>query len=519
MSALVAVYLDYQSRDTGDGLPPVDDNEPVDVDSEDNPTPVSLSDIELVDLFTCRNATLISQPHHIYPNETLIYHGYLGCSPIFPSVAILLRTLAAFQQAHRVCPRFTIQAQCKMLCHLHHALGHDGKDWHLQNSCPACCYCLKDEPQLDIEWLVSIDRNHSLKRWDKSNYGINEREDSRVAQSDFWIAPEEVDRFRCEAKARTDEADDWETEETSNTQFNCVNRWRNAGPEFRKKVLSVFCETGIFIASCQHHFVLLICDMIKSGKLAKYLLVTINHLLDVYGKNGGCAYDIGCATDVTLANSLLGPKAHALNLRLMVGAFHGHAHNWKCQLDWHPMYIQGTGHTEGEGCEHVFSASNDLARGTRHASRFHRHQAIEEHFGFWNEDKYNALKECAYFDSLKQPRVKDQLQICYVEALDELEERKLEWNAAHEAANYSLTSVAIGDLVTISKALTQARVRLDTTYSMLQNAQALAGQLQVQIGLEQPWKVGGEEYSQFKQDVLMGKYYHALDELERLVVM
>ncbi|KAF8141771.1 hypothetical protein EV363DRAFT_1132204, partial [Boletus edulis] len=90
MSALVAAYLDYRAHDTGDGLPSVDDNEPVDVDSEDNPTRVSLSDIELVDLFTRWNTTLISQPHHVYPNETLIYHGYLGCSPIFPNSAISL---------------------------------------------------------------------------------------------------------------------------------------------------------------------------------------------------------------------------------------------------------------------------------------------------------------------------------------------------------------------------------------------------------------------------------------------
>jgi len=55
------------------------------------------------------------------------------------------------------------------------------------------------------------------------------------------------------------------------------------------------------------------------------------------------------------------------------------------------MYIKGTGNTEGEGCEHVFSASNKLARSTRHATRFHQHQVIEEHFAFWNEDKYEAL--------------------------------------------------------------------------------------------------------------------------------
>jgi hypothetical protein len=77
----------------------------------------------------------------------------------------------------------------------------------------------------------------------------------------------------------------------------------------------------------------------------------------------------------------------------MVGAFHGHAHNWTCQLSWHPLYIQGTGRTEEEGCKHVFSSSNDLARGTHHATRFHHHQSIEEHFNFWDKDKYVNLSE------------------------------------------------------------------------------------------------------------------------------
>ncbi|KAF8220091.1 hypothetical protein L208DRAFT_1335769 [Tricholoma matsutake] len=75
----------------------------------------------------------------------------------------------------------------------------------------------------------------------------------------------------------------------------------------------------------------------------------------------------------------------------MVGAFRGHAHNRACQLEWHPLYIKGTGHSNGEGCEHVFASSNDLARGTHHASCFHCHQAIEEHFMFWDQDKYANL--------------------------------------------------------------------------------------------------------------------------------
>jgi hypothetical protein len=122
-------------------------------------------------------------------------------------------------------------------------------------------------------------------------------------------------------------------------------------------------------------------------------LAIIDRLLTVYGQNGACAYDIGCAFAKTIASSTLGERASSLNLQMMVGAFHGHAHNRRCQLDWHLMYIKGTGHTEGEGCEHIFSSSNELARSTWHANPFHRHQSIEQHFAFWDDDKYAALSK------------------------------------------------------------------------------------------------------------------------------
>ncbi len=111
------------------------------------------------------------------------------------------------------------------------------------------------------------------------------------------------------------------------------------------------------------------------------------------GENIGCAYDIGCTFQKTVQNSTLGDRAQASRFRFMVGAFHGYAHQRSCQLKWHPLYMKGTGRTEGEGCEHVFSSSNDLARNTRHASQFHQHQAIDEHFTFWDQDKYALLSK------------------------------------------------------------------------------------------------------------------------------
>ncbi|KAG1835965.1 hypothetical protein DFJ58DRAFT_719206 [Suillus subalutaceus] len=219
----------------------------------------------------------------------------------------------------------------------------------------------------------------------------------------------------------------------------------------------------------------------------------------------------------------------------MVGAFHGHAHNRRCQIDWHPMYIDGTGHTEGEGFEHVFSSSNELARSTRHANPFHRHQSIKQHFSFWDEDKYAALstflcnhyrealtaihtltakltaiegildltdadfirfheQEHLYLDGLKEPPVKDRISVQYVQSLDEVAERQ-GFEEMHVALN-------------------QARVHVDGAYSKLQNAEAMASHLEIQLGINKRWEIGSEHYNHFRQEASLLNYRTALDELK-----
>lgn len=65
--------------------------------------------------------------------------------------------------------------------------------------------------------------------------------------------------------------DDWDAEPDAEMEvlnmFNCVDRWCNTRSDVRKKTFSVFKESGIFVAMCRHRFVLLACDMIKSGEL------------------------------------------------------------------------------------------------------------------------------------------------------------------------------------------------------------------------------------------------------------
>ena len=78
------------------------------------------------------------------------------------------------------------------------ALKHDTPDWRMLNSCPACFYKLENGPALEFDWLVSIDGNNSLKRWDSSIYGSTRCVDSRKARSDYWIDVNNVDKFKSE---------------------------------------------------------------------------------------------------------------------------------------------------------------------------------------------------------------------------------------------------------------------------------------------------------------------------------
>ncbi|KAI6113580.1 hypothetical protein EDD16DRAFT_1693673 [Pisolithus croceorrhizus] len=258
-------------------------------------------------------ATLIACPQHIFPNENLIYHRYLGCSPVYPTVAFSLCTLSVFQQAHHACPHFSIHAQCKMLCYLHNVLYHPylfqqlmhAFDVYLEilHHCPACFYHIEDKPKLPFDWLISIDGNNSLKQWDPAAYGTVPWADHHTMRSSYWLSNEEVDKFKYEVKAKQIYDDDWWVESSNVTrEFNCIDWWCNARPDVQKKSFDVFKESGIFIATCHHCFVLLACDMIKSSELAKYLLAIINSLLSAYGPNGGCVYNVGCAFTKT-ANS------------------------------------------------------------------------------------------------------------------------------------------------------------------------------------------------------------------------
>ena len=174
-------------------------------------------------------------------------------------------------------------------CRVDSALGRSLMTPPETTICPPCLYRTKQEPMLTHSILVAMDGNNSLKLVDNMFHSGKPWKDEHDALSSRWIDPEHIDRFKDDAgKCSTDTSNgsllstfgndtdpDWlhVVQDNGSTSVMpeklpvCIERWKNAGPESRKRMFAMFSVSGVFLAVCHHGHVLAICDMIRSGEL------------------------------------------------------------------------------------------------------------------------------------------------------------------------------------------------------------------------------------------------------------
>ncbi|KAJ6600993.1 hypothetical protein DFH09DRAFT_1243004 [Mycena vulgaris] len=368
----------------------------------EEPTVEEIYQIQVVDIFGTTETEVKLDHRGNGIVAALVLEGLMPCAPWAPTVAITIRVLEAYRIMHVRCPQLAIQSYVKTLCDMHGvaykpylcqqfsiaydvyleirrqtdervmaALGRNSQ-WRMKHTCPACTYKLEGEDKLIFDMLTTMDGNDSLKRVlrrtkttmveDKTGEPVlgksSERVDNRNAGDSYYISREKVDKW-----AKTHLADVlpmqagnsvseflWKygevlTRDILQAEDNpCADRWKNMINDVTSKMWGIFDETGIFLALCRHGFVLVIADMIRSGKLAKYPLAVTKELLDAFGLDLGAGYDVACHFEATLG--------------------------------FLATYVEGMGLEDLEGCERYFSRSNGLARSCRYASRFHRQQEI-----------------------------------------------------------------------------------------------------------------------------------------------
>ncbi|KAJ6455539.1 hypothetical protein C8R47DRAFT_996729 [Mycena vitilis] len=529
-------------------------------------------------------------------NATLLRHGYIGGSPDQPTIAFSLQTLEIYRQIHRVCPRFSLDGLSKALNYLHKsprraylgeqlstaydaylailravdqrvqaALRRD-EQWKAQNVCPPCFYKLSQEPRLLLSWLGCMDGNNSLKLVDSTFSAGNPRFDNRKTNSFRWLTAAQVDAYKDEVKnsekvwtftvseVRADDDVAWlnvneltadESDELAKCVNTCVERWKAAGPEARKKMFALFAIAGIFIAVCRHGHVLVMCDMIRSGELMKYPLAIVERLLDMYGPEVGLGYDIMCAFYKTLLRSSLGRRVVSLKLRGVVPAFHGHAHNRECQTGWHPLYVEGAGLEDFEECERTFCLSNNLATVTRLSTPFHRQQQIDEHFHFHDLDKHAASGNFI-FQNYRQATEKIAMNSVALAALEQrlkttsedyeeylkqerahLESLKREppeviWTVeatSSSAANdFRHLDYHIVNSGWTANKIKDVRTKYRTTYTRALMIEEELSRFEEEHSIEARWTSSSTQYQEALVLMKERRYRRALDEVERLVI-
>ncbi|KAF6742544.1 hypothetical protein DFP72DRAFT_830402 [Ephemerocybe angulata] len=395
-------------------------------------TEVNSREVQVFDVF--RAYFVLEDPEvDRTPVCALIRHGLIPNAPWKPQYAVTIRVLEFYRTTHLRCPHLAIEPFMKSLCDIYgvsyrtslrdifstcydvylrlrdetqnrvlQSLGRGGL-WRRRHACPACTYRLKGESKLLFSMLVTMDGNDSLKRiirrvlkdLQEPDDGTGtteaapsiEREDGRchVGAESYYIPREKVDKFARDRVDVVDASGENKEGDEGMEDSPCAGRWQNMKKEATSKAWGIFDETGIFLSLCRHGFVLAIADMVKSGELSKYPLAVVEALIEAFGDDIGCGYDIGCRFSTTLRQSVLGPQAKKANFRSLVGSFHGHAHNRLCQLSNLAAYVEGLGIEDLEGCERFFSKSNALARSLRYASPFHRNQKIIQYIQHTDE--------------------------------------------------------------------------------------------------------------------------------------
>ena len=144
------------------------------------------------------------------------------------------------------------------------------------------------------------------------------------------------------------------------------------------------------VVNCELLFLFSFCSHLHHR--SKYPLVILQFLLELFGNHQALVYDIGCAFKVTASrNPILKPLLDLKQMQFFIPAWHSWSHNCKCQLQHHPLHIEGLGLEDCKVCEHLFSYTNHGAWVLHFTMKFHWMQGIDLILQYWDSTKYANL--------------------------------------------------------------------------------------------------------------------------------
>ncbi|KAJ7195403.1 hypothetical protein B0H12DRAFT_1082211 [Mycena haematopus] len=557
--------------------------------------------VYVVDMFSAYYAEVPIAADDVLVASAFVRQGLFPVAPHFPSVVITARALEVFRVIQLRCPRLGLQPFVRALCDIQGiaprsylttqfsvsfdlylairaevdarvqvALEHGAPNWRLKNACPACLYKLEGELPIPLPFLATIDGNNSLKRFwrrERDDVGADgktvpgaskERRDTRKAPGDYYLSREEVDAWSKEGLEELMK-EFVPGSELPDEGDGCTERWQNMREDVTARAYGMYDETGIFPALCRHSFLLVIVDMVKSGE-AKYGFAVTAHLLLVLHKLG-LGYDIGCKFGkMVRMHPALATLAADNNFKALVGGFHGHAHNRRCQLNNLSTYVSGMGLEDLEGCESYFSKSNALTATTRYSTAFHRQQAITSYLKHADTaDAYQGLslllankyrralkikgteallgaamsslgvesrsvletwleKEKEYLNSLSKEPEGETLQMEYYQALVNSYDHEEHVNVIRNVACPFMPAET--DTTYAAAAAQTGRIETQRRHALELHAKALEAvqDLELRLGIQTRWLVDNDDWIAAATLVQNRWYQRAIDDLEGLIV-
>ncbi|PPQ73936.1 hypothetical protein CVT26_006557 [Gymnopilus dilepis] len=281
--------------------------------------------------------------------------------------------------------------------------GHDEsgaagtKEGELAISCPSCPHpginlpvgWEKAEEKERYLYLVflCIDANFRLKNQLVSNYSVDPGLGTGLS---YTIKREPYEQY---LKSRANDLDIDESR-PKGCGLQAVDQ---ANTKYSKGLR----YTGVSGISCGRSEMLMPCsvgNLYKGERYANMDFVCGSVLRFVYVLLIVLSYDIACHWFVNLFNRIrdhwpqeLKPRSE-VSLIPLIPKLHEKGHT---QTKGHEQFsynlCQGAGHTDGECPERIWSAHNALGNATKTMGPGSRHDVLDDHFGFWNYEKYISM--------------------------------------------------------------------------------------------------------------------------------
>jgi hypothetical protein len=88
-------------------------------------------------------------------------------------------------------------------------------------------------------------------------------------------------------------------------------------------------------------------------------------------------------------------KPHGVETRPVIGKLHEPAHKREGHDEYSCNFASGLGLTDFECLERIWAGNNGAANATKTYGPGTRQDVLDDHFGFWNWEKYKGLGQCS----------------------------------------------------------------------------------------------------------------------------